>query len=87
MDDPPRILILHVPDCPLVDRLLLDVGACIVEVAPTLRVELVEGEHPSPTLLVGGVDVVTGAPVSGESRCRLDLPSREQIRAALLAVS
>lgn len=81
-----RIQILHVPGCPLVDRLRGDVETCLADVAPSFDVELVEGDHPSPTLLVDGIDVATGSPVSGAPRCRLDLPSAEQIRAALSAL-
>ena len=86
MDDRNRVVILHVPDCPLVDRLSAEVKAVLAEVAPSHDLALVEGEHPSPTLLVDGIDVATGAPVAGEPRCRLDLPSSEQVRAALSAL-
>ncbi len=86
MTESNRVRILHVPDCPLVDRLRAEVKACLGEVAPSYVVELVEGDHPSPTLLVDGIDVATGAPVSGEARCRLDLPSPEQVREALSAL-
>lgn len=79
-----RVAILHVPDCPLLDRLLEETERCLTEIGADVPVELIEGDHPSPTLLVDGIDVTTGAPPSGEPRCRLDLPSREQIRAALL---
>lgn len=86
MTESNRVQILHVPDCPLVDRLRAEVESCLAEVAPLVGVELVEGDHPSPTLVVDGIDVATGAPVSGEPRCRLDLPTPEQIREALRAL-
>jgi hypothetical protein len=41
------------------------------------------GVYPSPTLVMDGLDVATGRPVEGEPRCRMDLPSQEQIRAAV----
>lgn len=81
---PSRVLILHVPDCPLVERLRAEVESALAEVAaPDVRLSLVEGDYPSPTLLVDGMDVTTGAAVSGDPRCRLDLPTAEQIRDAL----
>lgn len=82
-----QVKILHVPDCPLVERLRAEVESTLVEVAPDVRLSLVEGDYPSPTLLVDGIDVTTGAPVSGEPRCRLDLPTAQQIRDALGALA
>lgn len=81
------VQILHVPDCPLVERLRAEVESRLAQVAPGLRLSLVEGDYPSPTLLVNGMDVTTGAPVSGEPRCRLDLPTSQQIRDALGALA
>jgi hypothetical protein len=81
-----RVRILHVPDCPLVEGLRAVVESALAEVAPDCRLSLVEGDYPSPTLLVDGMDVTTGAPVSGEPRCRLDLPTSQQIRDALSAL-
>jgi len=37
-----------------------------------------EGEHPSPTVLVNGHDVMGVQPVSGRA-CRLDLPTEDRI--------
>lgn len=78
-----RVRILHVPDCPLMEGLRAEVASTLSEVAPDVRLFLVEGDYPSPTLLVDGMDVTTGAPVSGQPRCRLDLPTSQQIRDAL----
>jgi hypothetical protein len=83
MPPPSRVRILHVPGCPLVERLRAEVESVLDEVAPDFRLALVEGDYPSPTLLVDGMDVTTGAPVSGEPRCRLDLPTAQQIHDAL----
>lgn len=81
-----RVVILHVPDCPLLERLLVQTHECLTEIGVDARVELLEGEYPSPTLLVDGIDVATGKPPSGEPCCRLDLPTREKIRAAIAAL-
>lgn len=81
-----RIQILQVPDCPLVDRLIDDVENCLAEMAIGEPVEIVVGDYPSPTLVIDGADASTGRPVEGQPRCRLDLPSRDQIRAAAKAL-
>jgi hypothetical protein len=82
-----RVQILHVPRCPLVERLYDEVVSILHQVAPDVVLSLVEGDYPSPTLLVDGLDVTTGAPVSGAARCRLDLPTSQQIHEALRAKS
>jgi hypothetical protein len=46
-------------------------------------VEVEVGPHPSPTLLIDGIDVATGRPAAGAPRCRLDLPIRDQVLAAI----
>ncbi len=79
----PEIRILQVPDCPLVDQLRTVVAAACDELGIRPQITFEVGDHPSPTLLVGGTDVVTGRPVEGAARCRLDLPSRDQIVQAL----
>lgn len=82
-----RIRVLQVPDCPLVERLESDLLDCLAETGlGDELVEVVVGDHPLPTLVVDGVDVATGAPVAGEPRCRMDLPTRDQIRTALEAL-
>ncbi|GAB3197496.1 hypothetical protein GCM10027062_09300 [Nocardioides hungaricus] len=78
-----RIRILHVPDCPLVDRVVQLVRECQAQAGDTGLVDLRVGPYPSPTLLIDGLDVTTGEPATGATRCRLDLPTREQILSAL----
>lgn len=78
-----RIEILHVPDCPLVDRVLHLVRECQSHEGDSRAVDLRVGPYPSPTLLIAGLDITTGEPVDGAPRCRLDLPSRDQILTAL----
>ena len=78
----PSIELLHVPDCPLVDRVRKTAWRALDRSG--IRAEIVElvGDYPSPTLLVGGRDV-TGRDAGECSCCRLDLPTEEQILAAL----
>lgn len=83
MTEASRIQVLRVEDCPLVDALIDTLESCLDEAAVQEAIEVLVGDYPSPTLLVDGVDVATGQPVSGQPRCRMDLPSRSQIQAAL----
>lgn len=83
MSQSTRIRILQVEDCPLVDKLIDEFERCLTEAGLDVPVEIMVGDYPSPTLLVDDVDVATGQPVAGQPRCRMDLPSRQQIQAAL----
>lgn len=79
---PVRIQILHVPDCPLLEGARSLVSRCVAQSAADVIVEEIEGPYPSPTLLVNGTDT-TGRPIVATPSCRLDLPTEEQILAAL----
>ena len=54
-----------------------------MEVGHTGAVEVLVGDFPSPTLVIDGVDVATGRTVAHSVCCRLDLPTRDQVLAAL----
>ena len=61
-------------------QLLLD---CLDEVGlRNAEVEDREGDFPSPSITIGGTDVM-GAPTDAMASCRLDLPTRERVLAAL----
>ena len=81
-----RLQILQVPDCPRVAQLVDEVRVCVTECGVRERVEIVVGDYPSPTLVIDGLDVLTGQPVQGGPCCRFDLPSSEQIRDAVLSL-
>jgi hypothetical protein len=83
---PARVQILQVPDCPLVDLLIDQVQSCLADCDVDEQVEILVDDYPSPTLVVDGVDVSTGLPVERGQRCRLGLPSSEQIREAVLSL-
>ncbi|MDQ3785676.1 MAG: alkylmercury lyase [Actinomycetota bacterium] len=73
----------HVPDCPLVDQVRAILQECLRAADIDVSVRERQGASPSPTLVINGLDVVTGtAPADGVC-CRLDLPTRAQIQAAL----
>lgn len=76
-------LILQVPDCPLVEELHDLVRECLTALGDQRTIETKVGDYPSPTLVIGGLDVATGRPVDDSVCCRLDLPSRDQVLVAL----
>lgn len=78
-----RVQLLHVPECPLTDQLRTRVHECLQQVGVLVVVEEQEGPYPSPTLLINGVDVVTGHSLTGHVSCRLDMPTHDQIITAL----
>ena len=79
----PTVQLLHVPDCPLADRLRAVVRRCLDDAAISIPIEDREGPYPSPTLVVDGLDVTTGTEPAAYASCRLDLPSCTQILDAL----
>ncbi len=77
-----RIRIVHFPGCPLVDRLRSDVEVVLAGLGLSAAIEEAEGSLPSPTLLINGIDV-TGQPPGMSPACRLQLPTTQQIVAAI----
>jgi alkylmercury lyase len=85
--DPVRVELLSAPDCPNVDTTRRMVHECLAELGLDATVIERVGSYRSPTVLVDGIDVmspVTGEPLDGAA-CRLDLPSRERVLAAVEA--
>lgn len=78
-----RIQLLHVPGCPTTGQVRACLHECLQQAGFSVVIEESEGPYPSPTLLVDGVDVATGPPLTGTTCCRLDLPTHEQITTAL----
>ncbi len=77
-----KVELLHVAECPNVDEARALLRECLIELQLDVAVEEREGAYPSPTILVNGVDVM-GAPASQAAACRLDVPTRQRILAAL----
>lgn len=71
-------------DCPLAERVRATLNQVAAETGVTVSLVEVEGSFASPSLLVDGADV-TGRGAEDGVACRLDLPTEEQVRAALLA--
>jgi hypothetical protein len=86
-DGPPgdgRIRILHIVGCPLLDRLRTEVELALEGLGAAAPVEETEGPYPSPTLLIDGL-AIDGQPAGRDPVCRIDLPTRAEIVAALVA--
>lgn len=83
MDAAMKIELLHIAGCPHVEqarRLLL---GCLDDLGlRNVGFENREGDFPSPSIIVDGTDVMGGRAVATAS-CRLDLPTRERVKAAL----
>jgi hypothetical protein len=78
------ISIVHVPDCPSVSRAREEVDAALERVGATALVEEIEGAYPSPTVLIDGVEI-DGYPLGTDPACRIDVPTPDQIAAAIIA--
>lgn len=77
-----RIELLHTPGCPHVDAARSLLHRCLAEVRLEATIVDREGDYPSPTILVNGVDVMGRSSLTG-AMCRLDLPTRDRVLAAL----
>lgn len=69
----PRIQLLRVADCPLLDRVRDLVAQALAATGTAASVEELCGPYPSLTLLIDGVDLVTGRPPDPDANCRLTL--------------
>jgi len=77
-----RIEVLHTPGCPHVDEARSLLRTCLAELRLELSIQEREGDYPSPTILVNGIDVMGRTDIQG-AMCRLDLPTRDRVLAAL----
>jgi len=76
-----KIELLSVPDCPNVAAARRLLRSCIADAGIDLEVVEAVGEFPSPTIRVNGRDVMGEVPPG--AYCRLDLPTREKVTAAI----
>lgn len=83
---PISVKLLYVADCRLIDQLRANLRDCLTCSGASVVIEELEGPYPSPTLLIDGADV-TGRAVVQQPSCRLALPTKEQIMAALARAS
>src|SRR5215213_7869468 len=81
-----RVELLHFEGCPLAPAAYRLVRQCLtaLRIPDPLLVRV--GDWPSPTVLVNGTDVMRpAAELSTASMCRIDVPTRERVLAALEA--
>lgn len=78
-----RVEILHVPGCTLLEPVRSLVKRAAKDREIDASIEDIEGDYPSPTVLVNGVDV-TGRSLGPGAACRLDPPTYGQLRAAFV---
>jgi hypothetical protein len=80
--------LLVTPGCPHASAARTVVTDCLNRLGLSVPVRERVGDYPSPTVLVDGVDVMTGTPgVAPVPACRLDLPTAPRVLAALRARS
>ena len=76
--------LLLVPHCPHADSARAMLARCLDEAGLAMPVVERVGDFPSPTVLVNGVDVMTGSAGAPQtSACRLDRPTPQRVLAAL----
>ena len=83
-----RVELLLSPDCPNAAAARAVLVSCLTRLGlPTAMRERV-GAYPSPTILIDGIDVMTGrVPAPPRHACRLDVPTESRVSAALRAVA
>ena len=78
-----NVELLHLPGCPHVEQARRLLADCLDDMGlGEIVVEEREGDFPSPSIIVDRTDVMGAATVTSAS-CRLDLPTRERVLAAL----
>ncbi|KIN03281.1 hypothetical protein OIDMADRAFT_178901 [Oidiodendron maius Zn] len=85
---PLRIRLLSIPDCPLVESARSVLKNSLAKTHINYIVEDTVGDYGSPTILIDGFDVTgRSSELSNQVSCRFDLPTEEQILAALRGLS
>jgi hypothetical protein len=72
-----------VADCPNLAPVRQVLYAALADLGLPHEVTELIGDYPSPSVLINGVDVMGRSAADGVAACRLDLPTRERVRAAL----
>ena len=81
-----RIELLTSPGCPNAATAKATITECLATLGMDAPIVDRVGNHPSPTVLVAGVDVMgLGARAPSGEVCRLDLPTPQRILDALRA--
>ena len=81
-----RVELFQFEGCPLAPAAYRLVRQCLIALGIPDPVLVRVGDGPSPTVLVNGTDVMRPAAEPSDVRvCRIDVPSRERVLAALRA--
>ena len=81
-----RVELFHFEGCPLAPAAYRLVRQCLIALGIPDPVLVRVGDWPSPTVLVNGTDVMRPAAKLSTARlCRIDVPTRECVLAALKA--
>jgi hypothetical protein len=75
--------LLTAPGCPHAGAARALVAECLAETGIAATVVERVGRYRSPTVLVDGADVMGAAGPAAGDACRLDLPTRARVLAAL----
>jgi hypothetical protein len=79
-----NVELLLAPDCPNAPAARAVLAGCLRRLGLAIRVHERVGEFTSPTILVDGVDIMTGRTgAPAPQACRLDLPTEARLLAAL----
>jgi hypothetical protein len=81
-----RVELFHHAGCRWAPAAHQLVRECLIALGLPDPVLVRVGDHPSPTVLVNGTDVMRpAAKLTGARACRIDVPTRERVLAALRA--
>ena len=77
-----KLELLYFHGCPNADRARALLAQCLTQLGLSALLVEREGDFPSPSIQVNGIDVMGPPPVSGRF-CRLDVPTEERVLAVL----
>jgi hypothetical protein len=79
-----EVELLVAPKCPHAPAARTLLASCLDRLGLATRVRERTGDYPSPTILIDGIDVMTGLPGVPRMRaCRLDVPTASRVLVAL----
>ncbi len=77
-----RVELHYFTGCPHASSARALLVRCLAQLELDTPIIAVDGDHPSPTILVDGRDVM-GTPTSQQRSCRLDVPTESAALGAL----
>ena len=82
MSGRPTIQLLYFTGCPHAEAARALLKSCLGRLGLAWPVEEKNGDYPSPTILIEGVDVM-GKPPTAHRMCRLDVPTEARLMTVL----